>query len=125
MVGRRRNDRGASTLGCLFSIMILMVVLYYAVDVGRVYWDFYKFQDEMETSARFAQTQSDEQIRNHLRNVARDLELPTEAQRIIIRRSQAPSLITIRSQYVVDIVLPFTHKTLVLRPSVEVPLFRF
>jgi hypothetical protein len=125
MVGRGRNDRGASTLGCLFSIMILMVVLYYAVDVGRVYWDFYKFQDEMETSARFAQTQSDEQIRNHLRNVARDLELPTEAQRIIIRRSQAPSLITIRSQYVVDIVLPFTHKTLVLRPSVEVPLFRF
>ena len=87
MVGRGRNDRGASTLGCLFSIMILMVVLYYAVDVGRVYWDFYKFQDEMETSARFAQTQSDEQIRGHLRNVARDLGLPTEAQRIVIRRN--------------------------------------
>jgi len=115
MVGRRRNDRGASMLGCLFSIMILMVVLYYAVDVGRVYWDYYKFQDEMETSARFAQTQSDEQIRTHLRNVARDLGLPTEAQRIVIRRD-APT-ITIRSQYVVDIELPFTHKTLVLRPN--------
>ena len=88
MVARRRNDRGASTLGCLFSIMILMVVLYYAVDVGRVYWDFYKFQDEMETSARFAQTQTDDQIRNHLRTVARELGLPTEAQRIVIRRSQ-------------------------------------
>jgi hypothetical protein len=108
-------------LGCLFSIMILMVVLYYAVDVGRVYWDFYKFQDEMETSARFAQTQSDEQIRNHLRDVARDLELPTEAQRIVIRRT--PPTITIRSQYVVDIELPFTHKTLVLRPSAQARQF--
>ena len=121
MVGRGRNDRGASMLGCLFSIMILMVVLYYAVDVGRVYWDFYKFQDEMETSARFAQTQSDEQIRNHLRNVARDLGLPTEAQRIVIRR--IPPTVAIRSQYVVDIELPFTHKTLVLRPSAQVRQF--
>ena len=121
MVGQGRNHRGASMLGCLFSIMILMVVLYYAVDVGRVYWDYYKFQDEMETSARFAQTQSDDQIRNHLRNVARDLELPTEAQRIVIRRS--PPNITIRSQYVVDIVLPLTHKTLVLRPSASARSF--
>jgi hypothetical protein len=125
MVARSRNERGASTLGCLFSIMILMVVLYYAVDVGRVYWDYYKFQDEMETSARFAQTQSDDQIRKHLRDVARELGLPTEAQRIIIRRNQMPRTISIRSQYVVDIVLPFTHKTLVLRPGVEVPLFQF
>ena len=125
MVGQGRNHRGASMLGCLFSIMILMVVLYYAVDVGRVYWDYYKFQDEMETSARFAQTQSDDQIRSHLREVARDLGLPTEAQRIVIRRTQQPRMITIRSQYVVDIVLPFTHKTLVLRPGVEVPLFQF
>ena len=121
MVGRGRSDRGASMLGCLFSIMILMVVLYYAVDVGRVYWDFYKFQDEMETSARFAQTQSDDQIRSHLRDVARDLGLPTEAQRIVIRRN--PPNITIRSQYVVDIELPFTHKTLVLRPSAQARQF--
>jgi len=105
--------------------MLFMVVLYYAVDLGRVYWDYYKFRDEMETSARFAQTQSDEQIVTHLRGVARDLGLPTEAQRIIIRRSQTPHNITIRSQYVVDIELPFTHKTIVLRPSVEVPLFQF
>ena len=79
----------------------------------------------METSARFAQTQSDDQIRAHLRDVARELGLPTEAQRIVIRRSQSPHNITIRSQYVVDIELPFTHKTLILRPSVEVPLFQF
>ena len=120
MVGRRRNDRGASTLGCLFSIMILMVVLYYAVDVGRVYWDYYKFQDEMETSARFAATQTDDQIRLHLKGVAQDLGLPTEAQRIVIQRSQHPPLMIIRSQYTVELTLPFTHKEVTLRPVAEV-----
>lgn len=120
MVGQGRNHRGASMLGCLFSIMILMVVLYYAVDVGRVYWDYYKFQDEMETSARFASTQSDDQIRLHLKGVAQDLGLPAEAQRIVIRRSKSPPLVSIRSQYAIELTLPFTHKEVILRPVAEV-----
>ena len=117
MVRQPRGTRGASSLGCLFAIMILLVVVYYGVDVGRVYWDFYKFQDEMETSARFASTQTDDQIRQHLKGVAQDLRLPAEAQRIVIRRVQHPPEVTIRSQYTVEIVLPFKHKEILLRPS--------
>jgi hypothetical protein len=111
--------RGASSLGCLFTIMILMAILYYGVDLGRVYWNFYHFQDEMATSARFASTQDDDQIRRHLRGVAQDLGLPAEAQRITIKRTRDPGLVTIHSQYTVEILLPFTHKTLVLRPHAE------
>jgi hypothetical protein len=74
----------------------------------------------METSARFASTQSDDQIRQHLKGVAQDLGLPTEAQRIVIQRSKHPPVVTIRSQYTVELVLPFTRKELTLRPAVEV-----
>ncbi len=123
MVARRRSVRGASTLGCLFSIMLLMAVLYYGIDAGRVYWDFYKFQDEMESSARFASTESDDQIRQHLKGVAQDLGLPTEAQRITIQRIVHPRLVTIRSQYTVEIVLPFKRKELTLRPKAEARQF--
>ena len=123
MVRRQRGTRGASSLGCLFAIMILLVVVYYGVDVGRVYWSFYKFQDEMETSARFASSETDEQIRQHLKGVAQDLGLPAEAQRIVIRRTEHPKAVTIRSQYTVEIVLPFTHKEILLRPNVEVRQF--
>ena len=115
----RLQRRGASSLGCLFTIMILMAILYYGVDIGRVYWDFYHFQDEMMTSARFASTQDDDQIRRHLRGVAQDLGLPAEAQRIIIKRTEHPPLVTIRSSYTVEIHLPFTHKSLVLKPQAE------
>ncbi len=120
MVARRRNVHGASTLGCLFTIMLLMVVLYYGIDAGRMYWDFYKFEDEMETSARFASTQSDDQIRQHLKGVAQDLGLPAEAQRIVIRRTEHPPVVSIRSQYTIELVLPFTHKEITLRPAAEV-----
>lgn len=119
MVAPRRNPRGASTIGCLFTIMLLMAVLYYGIDAGRLYWDFYKFQDEMETSARFASTQTDEQIRLHLKGVAQDLGLPAEAQRIIITRTQHPRLVSIHSQYTVEVVLPFKHKEITLRPAAE------
>lgn len=120
MVTRRHSTRGASTLGCLFTIMLLLAVLYYGIDVGRIYWDFYKFQDEMETSARFASTETDDQIRQHLKGVAQDLGLPTEAQRIVIHRSKHPPLVSIRSQYTVELTLPFTHKEVILRPVAEV-----
>jgi hypothetical protein len=123
VVNRPRTTRGASTLGCLFAIMILLVIVYYGVDIGRVYWSFYKFQDEMETSARFASTETDEQIRQHLKGVAQDLSLPAEAQRIVIRRTEHPKTVTIRSQYTVEIVLPFKHKEILLRPNVEVRQF--
>ena len=120
MVARRDNVRGASALGCLFSIMILMVLLYYGIDAGRAYWSFYRFQDEMETSARFAQTQSDDQIRQHLRGVALDLGLPAEAQKVTIRRVEHPPTVTIRSQYTIVLELPFTHKRITLKPVAEV-----
>jgi len=100
--------------------MILMAVLYYGLDAGRLYWDFYKFQDEMETSARFASTQTDDQIRKHLKGVAQDLGLPAEAQRIVIRRIQHTPLISIHSQYTVELVLPFKRKEITLRPVAEI-----
>jgi hypothetical protein len=115
-VGRR----GASTLGCLVAIMIFMAILYYGVDIGRTYWNYYRLKDEMETSARFAQTQPDEQIHRHLIGVAQDLGLPPAAQRFVIRRTERPPLVTIRTSYTVEIVLPFTRKLITLKPVVEV-----
>jgi hypothetical protein len=112
--------RGASTLGCLVAIMIFMAILYYGVDIGRTYWNYYRLKDEMETSARFAQTQPDEQIHRHLIGVAQDLGLPAAAQRFVIRRTERPPLVTIRTSYTVELVLPFTRKLITLKPVVEV-----
>jgi hypothetical protein len=123
MVTRRleaHRRRGVSTLGCLFSLLIAAVVLYYAVDVGKVYWKYYRLRDEMENTARFAERKSDEDLQRHLAGVARDLDLPPEAQRFVIRRTQVPPVIAIRTQYQITLELPFHNRILTLRPHVEV-----
>ena len=114
----RRTRRGVSTLGCLFSVLIAAVVLYYAVGIGRVYWRYYRLKDAMESSARFVLRRTDEDIQRHLAGVARDLGMPEEAQHFVIRRSETQ--VSIRTQYHVTIELPFQHKLLTLKPHVEV-----
>lgn len=112
-----RSTRGASTLGCLFSILILMAVLYYGIDIGKTYWNYYKLIDEMGTSARFAETQSDDQIMKHLVGIAQDLGLPAEAQRFKIQRLDHPKTVVISTKYSVTFDLPFKKKVVVLTPS--------
>lgn len=120
MVEPRARRRGASSLGCLIAILLVIAALYYGIDIGRTAWNYYKLMDEMETSARFAQTQSDETIIRHLIGVAQDLGLPAEAQRFKVRRTEHPPVVSIRTQYDVDIVLPFKRKTITLTPMAEV-----
>jgi hypothetical protein len=103
-------------------LLILVAVLYYGLEAGRIYWDFYRFRDEMETSARFAASQTDDQIRQHLRGFAEDLGLPNEAQRILIRRTEHPPKVTIRTHYTVELLLPFTRKEITLTPVAEARL---
>ncbi|MGH7562762.1 MAG: hypothetical protein ACRENB_17285 [Gemmatimonadales bacterium] len=119
MVNPGRGRRGVSTIGCLFTALIVAVVLYYTLDIGRAYWDYYKLLDQMKTTARFAQTQSDEQILRTLRGTVDELGLPFEAKRFVIRRFRTPPMVRIRTEYQVIVELPFTHRAIRFQPSVE------
>jgi hypothetical protein len=119
---RRGPPRGVSTVGCLFSLLIVAVVFYYSLDIGRVYWDYYKLLDQMKVSARFAQTQTDEQILRSLRGTVDELGLPDEAKRFVIRRTESPRTIRIRTEYNIQIELPFTVRILTMKPEVEARL---
>src|ERR1044071_6003193 len=101
----RASRRGGSKLGCLVALLIVAVVVYYGMDVGRIYWNYYRLKDEMETSARFASGQTDDQIMRHLGGIVQDLGLPPEARRFTIRRTG--NRVIIRSQYLVELDLPF------------------
>jgi hypothetical protein len=116
----RGRNRGASTIGCLFSILIFVAVLYYGIDIGRIYWNYYRLEDEMETSARFASTRTDDEIRKHLMGVSEDLGLPAEARNFSIRRTEHPPMVTITTSYRVELELPFHRRTLTMRPEAAV-----
>lgn len=118
----RRNGwsrRGASTLGCLATLILFVGALYYGTEVGRIYFKYYSLVDAMEVQARFARNQTDQVIRRNLLGRIDELEIPSEARRLVIRRSGPPNQILIRTEYHEPLKLPFRTTRITFRPKVE------
>ncbi len=103
--------RGATRLGCLFPLLILVIGIYFAIDFGQVYFRAYQFKDAMGSEARFATTLTDEQITKRLAALADSLELPAGAELITIVRS--PRTISISSDYDEVIKLPLKKEQVI------------
>lgn len=112
-----KPPRGASTLGCLFSLLVVVAVIYFGVNVGAPYFRYYQFRDAMQQEVRFAERKSDSEILATLRLKADSLELPGPAQRINVRRT--PTRIVIWTEYTETIDFPFVTRDIAFRPVVE------
>lgn len=106
--------RGASALGCLFSLCIIGALVYVGVNVGRVYWRFYEFQDDMRQEVRYASQRTNDQILGHLKASADSLGLPPEAAKISIRRTEKG--ITVESEYSETIAVPMYSREIRFNP---------
>lgn len=96
--------RGASSLGCLVSLLVVAALGYFGVKVGEVYYDFYTFQDRMVNEANFAAHRTDTQIRVHLVALADSLGLPPSAQIVNVRRVK--NRIFIWANYYIPLEVP-------------------
>lgn len=104
-----RRRRGASQLGCLFTLLLIAAVVYFGVNVGEVFWNVYQYQDRMEQEARFAAHRSDAVIKRRMAMFADSLGLPEGAKNVRVRRGDR--IITIWAEYYVHIELPgFVHE---------------
>jgi hypothetical protein len=118
VVTSSRRRPGASRLGCLIQIVILVTIIYFGLLAGEEALVYYRFKDAMKTEARFASIRSDQEIRKRLRAFTDSVKLPPEAKEINVVRDGGE--IRIWSAYDQVIKLPF-NKTRIfhLRPSVE------
>lgn len=117
--GRRRRA-GASTLGSLFTLLVAAAVVYFGVNVARVYWHFYQYQDDMRQEVRFARQRTNDQILTRLRASADSLRLPEGARRISIRRTQ--TMISVESDYYEIVKFPMIVREIHFNPRAEGPL---
>ena len=116
------SKRGASSYGCLVSLLIFVAAVYYGIHFGEPWLRYYQLLDEMRSSARLAPTLSDGVIHRRLEAKADELGLPDEAHKFQISRSGKPRKITITTEYSETVVVPlFTH-TFVFTPTAEEPL---
>ena len=109
--------RGASSMGCLFSLLIVAVVVYFGINIGEKYWRFYQFQDDMKQEVRFASHSETKAILARLRARADSLDLPDDARAITIKRNAAE--ISIDAEYTEKLELPMYAREVVFKPHAE------
>lgn len=118
-----RSRRGASALGCLFTLAVLGCAAYVALLFARPWFAKEQFQDDLQMAARFASTTSDADIRTRLVARADSLGLPKEAKRISIRRFTNEGLVRIAARYEVTVQVPLVGpRVLHYDLAVEEPL---
>ena len=117
VTGRRA---GRSSLGCLTMLLALVAVVYFGVNIGQAYLDYYALRDSMQQQARFGARMSDEQIRRALVAKVDSLGLPEEAAGFGIRRESRR--IVIWTDYVQSVELPLFVRDFRFSPQVEAPL---
>jgi len=119
VVTRTDPRRGGGGLGCLVMIVVLVAMFYAGVTLGRPWFRYQQFKDEMQTTARFGSTLSDSAILVRLRAVADTLELPRSARNIVIKRAEQPQGVTISTSWTVKVKVPLLNeKTFKFAPKV-------
>ncbi len=118
----RLGRRGASSMGCLFSLLVFVAALYYGVHIGEVFFRYYRLVDDMRTQAQLASALDDGTIRRRIQATAQDIGLPPEAQQIRIVRRASPREIVIDAEYRETVDLPLFHHTFNFHPKATQPL---
>jgi hypothetical protein len=110
-------SRGASRVGCLFSLLLLVAAGYFAVNVGEPYVRYLRYKDAMAQEARFASRLTDEAIRHRLREKADSLGLPEAAREIGIQRTERQ--IAIWADYSETVEIPLVVRQIHFAPRVD------
>ena len=117
-----RDRRGASSMGCLVSLLVVVGALYYGVNIGELYFRYYRLLDEMQSQAQLAPSLDDGTIRRRIQAAAQDIGLPPEAQQVKIVRRVSPREIVIEVQYSETVDLPLFHHSFDFHPKATQPL---
>lgn len=112
-----RARRGIGKLGCLVSLLLIVTVVYFGLNVGEVYFRYLKFKDAMAQEVRFRGDLSDESIIARLRNVADSLGLPEEAGNITLTRDKR--VLHLKSRYYEIIELPGFQREILFEPRAD------
>jgi len=95
-------------LGCLLQVVAVVVIGYYGLDWGMVYYRFWTLEQEMHSQADLAAGIDDATIHRRILVKIDKLNLPDDARRNIrIRRRNRPREIVISTSYVAQLKIPF------------------
>jgi hypothetical protein len=100
-----RDESGKGRIGCLFAILLVVLVIYAVKDFGAVYWRYYQLNDEVKNQASFAPGLTDQAIRDRLVLECDTLNIPLGPKDWRITRTRSPSEISISATYTDSVVI--------------------
>jgi hypothetical protein len=105
------------------SLLIFVAVLYYGVNIGEVYFRYYRLLDEMQTQTRVAAALDDGTIRRRIQAAIEEIGVPEVAgANLVIRRTAFPRQIVIETRYSEKVSLPFFNHSFSFNPKATQPL---
>lgn len=115
---------GASSKGCLLSLLIFVAALYYGVNIGEVYFRYYRLLDKMQSETRIASGLEDGTIRRRIQAAIEEIGIPDSAggRQLIVRRTASPRQILIETHYSETVSLPFFNHSFSFHPRAIQPL---
>ncbi len=118
-----RNRRGKRRIGCLFTLLLLAIVVYYGMEPANLLFKTWQLKEEMKAQAGFATSIDNAAIRRRLARKIENLELPADASsNVRIRRTLRPREIIITTEYEITYILPFFTKVDTLNLEARSPL---
>ncbi len=124
MVTGPNGRAGKGSSGCLMTLVVFGLVIYFGIPVAEVYVRQYTFSEEMRTDARLAVSLTDAVIRRRLVDKADELGLPPEAiKNLKIRRTGGSDRqIIIDTEYAETVTRPFFSYRFTIRPHADASL---
>ncbi|HEX3928347.1 MAG TPA: hypothetical protein VHW65_10145 [Gemmatimonadales bacterium] len=116
-----RDRHGRTSLGCLGTIVLFVVIGYLAAELGPPWLRYQQFNDEMRSAARYGVSLPDSVIRARIMARADSLRLPLAAHHVVIVRHRGTNgTIRISAPYTETIhLLLLGDRTLHFKPSAE------
>jgi hypothetical protein len=105
MVDRSGTRAGKAHVGCLLTLAVLAIAIYFGVGVAEVYWRYYRLQDFVKSQVEFAPVLTDDVILRRLVGFSDTLGVGLGDHDWNIRRSWSPREITISARYADSIVI--------------------
>lgn len=112
-----RSRRGAGSLGCLFTLLILAAIGYFGLPIGEAYFRYFQYEDEMSQAVRFARINSDREIRGRLQAFVDSSGLPPAARNLQIQRRNGR--IDVSASYIEEFHLPGYVRLQPFNPSAQ------
>jgi type III secretion system FlhB-like substrate exporter len=80
-------------LKTIIKLVITGLLVHAAWRTGTAFWKYYMFKDGVQAAAQFAGTGSPAEIQNRVIEIAKELEVPLDPEKLAVRREMNHTLV--------------------------------